>query len=153
MFWMQVEIFKIQSVSRPGEMVSGRPSHTYAKLPAYLKFMTLDDLGLSLNHQCHFALFEIGFNPLTLLVATHQDYKNLYRHYQGVTSIIKELPSKLRAYVKRECMQGLQDCIMFRSHVLFLLDDLRLSNPKTFETQVSKNPCLQEALLSIMRDA
>lgn len=134
-------------------MISTCQSSVYDDMKAYWKLVEEDDLGRNLNNKNCFALFELGFNPLTLLVATHQDYMNLYKHYQGITQIIKQLPSRIRSHATRECMTRLSNCISFRSHLLFLLDDLHLYRVKEFERWVSRNAKLQQCLINIMREA
>ena len=62
-----------------------RPSQIWFSCECYQEFIENNTFWQELEVENHFALFEIGFNPLTLLVATHKDYLALRSHYQAVT--------------------------------------------------------------------
>ena len=70
----------------------------------------------------HFVLFEVGFNPLTLLCANFDDVRKACRRYHALTNVIEFSKFRLDKALSKEGLTRLKKCIAHRKQVLALAD-------------------------------
>jgi hypothetical protein len=77
------------------------PSSFYAQSPAFQEAASNRDFIRYFMHG-FFLPYEAGFSPLTLSLATYDDFKQACRHYSTITSFLQAAWSKLLDFLTKE---------------------------------------------------
>ena len=73
----------------------------------------------------HFLLYELGFNPLTLILANYEDFKQACGHYIAMSSLIEFSLSRLEGVLNEESYNTLFQCLRHRKMMIAGLDLIR----------------------------
>ena len=70
----------------------------------------------------HFLLYELGFSPLTLLLADYDHFMKACGHYSTVNSLLDSALHKLQPFLENPALTTLYACFLHRHTVAAALD-------------------------------